>query len=1625
MKLCKKLFFVIALALLLILPVSCIQEGTHVHVYGEWKMTSEPTQNDPGKATRVCKCGHEMKMSVAPLSDQTIWTAETKVEATCATKGEVVYTSKFGEVVVIIEKGEHQFGEWVLTVEPTQTVPGKITRTCVYGDKEEKEVPVLTDESVWTVSELTEATCLTEGKAVYTSVYGTVTVVLEKLEHTYGNWELTVEPTLKQTGNATRTCTGGHSEEVVVPALTDESVWTVTKVNEPTFTEDGSTIYSSIYGEVSVAIEKLIPPYINQQYRAFELESKYAFGKVVPRAMSNVNIEFDENGTTVAKSAYPFSSIVTVSIVDANAGTICFTDERGVKSYGYLDAETGVMVRSWGSSYSDTIVLVPTSSAVDLSNVVATSWNNALAFEYNDGNIVCSAFIYNEVAYFGVSFEDSLGNQLTAGDCAVSKSVYVKNSKGEIIEAFVKGYIEDQSGKLQENLVVTDRLDGTYTQGDNTLVVNGDGNANYNGVDGKYVVAEDGSLFTIGLTVANTYYEVTLNKDDFTCVVVKPVVTVTLNANGKAEVSPIEANINIVLVLPKLENAEFTFKGWFYDLECTKAVEEDFIPTEDVTLYAKWATKVIVNLVGVLEGDESTLVLGVDDVIGEYLPTYDVDVEGERIFGGWYLDAEFTNSLPEDAILTAEDSGISVYAKWNELPPYYGEYVGSEVYNVSGGNYGGKTLKIDAKGNMSGVKNGIIVSYDPETQKVTWKTSATSSTTDSFYFDERTGIIAGLYSSNTIGNDHYVFTKYQEDGKFAESYGVQAPITPGSSVTGYYARFVNVNTKIGQVNIFMYNNHIYSDIVIEDVAGNALTISQIKNSKTVVVRDATTNEIIIGLASIGDTFAKESKTKVLDAYFGTYQNGEETVVLDGIGGIVYGNKVGTYVKTADGVSYGFDVLLENSSEYYQLTLDGTTFTMVKPMVNIDFVVGDEHTPIESIQVNMNITVTLPDGADEGWVFNGWYLDQELTQKAPEVFTPTQDTTLYAKYSVPAVVTIVFNNGEDNQEVIYSVGDVTNIERPSYAKHIFEGWFTTNEFTEGTEWVSGNEIFENVTIYAKWSDAPIYNNTYLPVEIYNKDGMDTDVSRLTAWPSAIIKIDEYGHGSATGYPFRGEWDVVEYNPELGTLKLVGSGYGAGSIYNGYIDQVSGIIVVTKGSKADSTFDEVFMLTPFENTNSAINNVYSSYWNNGVTRAIEYIYDSNTYSIFVNDNQVYFNVSFKDVLGLPVKAVDAYKAPLLDVYDENGELIAKFGYNSTTGTMQELDGYQGSYTNTTAPNGLKGTLELNGIREAILNGKKGTYDLPEELEATYMFDVYIQGVYYEVSVDKETMTYTIVKPMVTLSFDAGNKASDMTITTNKYISISLPVLENPNFTFQGWYLDAEFTQKVTGDTYRPTASLTLFAKWSPVVKLNFVYNNGLDNVELDYTVGDELDMNEFKPENTYLNGMIFKGWYLDAECTVLFTGNTLEGETTLYALWIESNPYTITNKGNGSLASDTENLKYKFDEETNTWVSGNKGEASSKSIITIVALTDVTVTFQYAASSENASRWDYFHVNLNGKQQVNAGGSSTNLTFKEYSITLKEGDKLELIYEKDSSSDVGLDQAFIKDLTIAGIAIKEIA
>lgn len=156
------------------------------------------------------------------------YTSKVTKAATCTQTGVETFTCECGNsyTETIPETG-HSYGKWIETVKPTATTSGKKVRTCSKcGDTEEQTIAPVPEEHVCSyTSKLTKApTCTETGIRTYTCSCGnSYTEPVSAKGHSYGEWIVTVEPTINNSGEKTRYCTRCSKEHTqVINRLTNE-----------------------------------------------------------------------------------------------------------------------------------------------------------------------------------------------------------------------------------------------------------------------------------------------------------------------------------------------------------------------------------------------------------------------------------------------------------------------------------------------------------------------------------------------------------------------------------------------------------------------------------------------------------------------------------------------------------------------------------------------------------------------------------------------------------------------------------------------------------------------------------------------------------------------------------------------------------------------------------------------------------------------------------------------------------------------------------------------------------------------------------------------------------------------------------------------------------------------------------------------------------------------------------------------------------------------------------------------------------------------------------------------------------------------------------------------------------
>lgn len=159
----------------------------------------------------------------------------------------------------------------------------------------------------------------------------------------------------------------------------------------------------------------------------------------------------------------------------------------------------------------------------------------------------------------------------------------------------------------------------------------------------------------------------------------------------------------------------------------------------------------------------------------------------------------------------------------------------------------------------------------------------------------------------------------------------------------------------------------------------------------------------------------------------------------------------------------------------------------------------------------------------GYTFEGWYIDEDLTELAfqdnADYFTVTNDMEVYACYTINKVeVTYDFNNEEVNlvKEVDWDTS-ISNPTSPYKQGHTFTGWYSDEECQNLVSESSYGEIAENdaaITIYAGYSVNPTYQ------VVYNVDGVVDAIVDEELYEALDVVTISSSVPTKTGYVFSG-------------------------------------------------------------------------------------------------------------------------------------------------------------------------------------------------------------------------------------------------------------------------------------------------------------------------------------------------------------------------------------------------------------------------------------------------------------------------------------------------------------------------
>ena len=520
-----------------------------------------------------------------------------------------------------------------------------------------------------------------------------------------------------------------------------------------------------------------------------------------------------------------------------------------------------------------------------------------------------------------------------------------------------------------------------------------------------------------------------------------------------------------------------------------------------------------------------------------------------HFFKGWFADEALTQEFDVNTILAENTTIYAGYVSEADAHPLYGHYKGYNVYGLNFANRESE-VEVDAIGRISGSFTGSIVNYDAETGMVTWENEAGSQ--GYFVYDSVTGTFAlksltSPQAAINLSTDFYLFTRCQATA----TPSAIAFYDANNSLSIKLVEFV-VDEETTR-RVLIKDNAIYPNVTYTSIFTENPTVANMKEISDVVVRDAENNIIVavgydatvrklVNLDSIYGIYTNAENTIKLNGLgaiavndaTGTYvvENGIVKATVDGVFyHITLDQENGTYTSTIPMATVTFDSVEGTSCEAVEVNLtmpvgelptttreghvfmgwyDNAEFTgnpvtaeyivngevtlyakwLAKVTLTID---TNEGTAIDPIDTAASLPIESPvEPTREGYRFDGYFCEETFENTFSFADGITTNTTIYVKWVKVWSVTMNSNNGQEATVVV--VDDQSNYEIPAFVNpgSVFKGWYTTETFEAGSEYVTGSAVTADVVVYAKWEIGKYANDAANYIDAADTDAFVSNV-----------------------------------------------------------------------------------------------------------------------------------------------------------------------------------------------------------------------------------------------------------------------------------------------------------------------------------------------------------------------------------------------------------------------------------------------------------------------------------------------------------------------------------------------------
>ena len=447
---------------------------------------------------------------------------------------------------------------------------------------------------------------------------------------------------------------------------------------------------------------------------------------------------------------------------------------------------------------------------------------------------------------------------------------------------------------------------------------------------------------------------------------------------------------------------------------------------------------------------------------------------------------------------------------------------------------------------------------------------------------------------------------------------------------------------------------------------------------------------------------------------------------------------------------------------------------------------------DSAAENESISLTSPEC--EGFEFIGWYLESDYRTPVTSL-TVTSDTTVYAKwyemsYSINYVLTtdgIPLSASEvtnSNPHIrVASEEVILSAPQSVYDRFTFEGWYTDENYTEKIEIINAGTC-SDITLYAHWVNTQF--------NIFYELGSVANSVYTTENPNPSV----YTYGKSTtilpattndpAFSFEGWYSDEFFTQRIENISDKTS--GDITLYANWNKTVYNIeYVLNSGCDID--------IADIENSNETTR-----------TSDTDFILNAPV----TNDKSYVFAGWYSSPDFEKSSAISKIKAGFNDnitLYAKWESAVYRIEYN-----YSNIDTYQCPVDNSNPDTYLYGdviTLAPLDIDGFIFNGWCTDYNLKNpitQISADMYGDITL---YADITEKTYTITYVLADKEVTEN-QVGNTNANFRTTTERFY-FDEPETINVDYSFGGWYFDAEFTQKADFIKAYTTGNITVYAKW----------------------------------------------------------------------------------------------------------------------------------------------------------------------------------------------------------------------